>query len=122
MTTKNTRSIVVGDRIKWTETVWGGSHRRPHALGERTLVAVVLRESYGAKTGQHTFTLEVCGGRGLEVPKSGAKIRRKGRNLYRDDHMEILDRADDCVDRMDEKHERGAHAKAEAAHRRYWNF
>ena len=118
MATKNTRSIVVGDRIKWTETVWGGGHRRPRAMGKRTIVAVVLRESYGAKTGQHTFSLDVWGGSGLDAPRPGAKIRRKGRSLYRDDHLEILDRADNYVERMEEKHERGAHAKTEAWYRK----
>lgn len=39
----------------------------------RIIEGTVIKESYGEKTGQHTFTIEEC---------DGNKIIVKGRNLY----------------------------------------
>jgi hypothetical protein len=75
-------SVVKGDTIKFTEAVWGGSRHRPRHLGERINTARVLKESYGEKTGQHTFSLEIIESEGEQPLSPGAKTRRKGRNIY----------------------------------------
>lgn len=111
-------SVVRGDRIKWTEPVFeGGSfgryRRAPTKIGERTIFAEVIRESYGAEKQQHTFSLLVISSEGTEAPEPGAAIRRKGRNLYRNDCLRL--RWDDESKRgevAEEKHKRGAAARA----------
>ena len=84
MSTLNaTGDVVVGDRITFTEGVFGGSHRNPNYLGDREIVAEVIRDSYGASKQQHTFTLRVISSAGFDPVKVGKEIRRKGRNVYR---------------------------------------
>ena len=104
--------IVVGDRILYTESVFGGSFRRPKYIGERTILADVLRESYGETTGQHTFSLQVIEAFGEQPPKAGAKIRRKGRNIYRNgvSRREWSDESKRAAI-ADEKHIRGDAAR-----------
>ena len=79
------RKIAVEDiaQTQFNETVFGGSHRRPVALGTRRIAATVIRDSYGAGKQQHTFTLVVAGSDGCHALRRGATIRRKGRNIYR---------------------------------------
>ena len=78
-----TGDVVRGDRIRFSEAVFGGSHRRPKFLGLRTIEAEVLTESYGADRQQHTFSLLVHASDGIDAPAPGKRIRRKGRNIYR---------------------------------------
>ena len=40
-------------QTQFNETVFGGSHRRPVALGTRRIAATVIRDSYGAGKQQH---------------------------------------------------------------------
>jgi hypothetical protein len=116
--------IVVGDEIEWTEPVWDTAYstfrrgRRGKApAGERTIRANVLRESYGERTGQHTFTLEVLSADGYKPPAVGETLRRKGRNLYGNlvDHMPGPDVGRDG--RADDKHRRGDAARQARAER-----
>jgi len=46
-------------KISITEPVFSGSYRRPKFVGERTIVGTIVRDSYGAQSGQHTFTVSV---------------------------------------------------------------
>lgn len=77
-------NIVAGDRICWREPVFGAYYRgrRARPAGERTIQAVVVRESYGATRGQHTFTLRVERSQGYCAIEPGKQILRKGRSLY----------------------------------------
>lgn len=113
-----TASIVAGDTIRWTEAVFSGGsfgrYRRKAAFeGERSIVARVLKESYGAENQQHTFTLEVISAEGVEAPSAGETIRRKGRNIYRSG-VERLPWADEAARgrALAEKHARGDAARA----------
>lgn len=110
-TTSN--SIVTGDTIKFTEAVFGGSFRKPRFIGERTITANVMRESYGAAKQQHTFTLEVLECTGTEPLAVGTVTRRKGRNIYRNQVLRLLwnDEAARQVVTA-EKHARGDLARA----------
>ena len=77
-----TGDVCQGDVILFSETVFGGSHRSPVALGTRRIAATVIRDSYGAGKQQHTFTLVVAGSDGCHALRRGATIRRKGRNAW----------------------------------------
>ena len=78
------QNLVIGTEIEWTEGVFAGSHRRPKYVGDRKIHGVVLKESYGEKKGQHTFTIKVlaCEGMSADEGISKGKILRKGRNVY----------------------------------------
>jgi len=120
--------ILKGQIIEWTEGVWDsryrprsrwGRSRSPNPPdGERTIRARVLRESYGERCGQHTFTLEVlsaCGYRANEVLAKGT-IRRKGRVLYRD--CRLVEDVPNHEELAAEKHQRGNIARADREARR----
>lgn len=64
-----------------------------------TVEALVIKESYGLQTAQHTFTLQ---------RPDGSKFRIKGRNLYANGVYRKLWR-DESARKLvaDEKHERG---------------
>ena len=111
--------VVVGDQIRYNESVWGGSHRKPRRLGERTVCGEVLRDSYGAAKQQHTFTIQVMTSSGFDALAPGAKICRKGRNVYRGKPQRL--KWPDESDRLavaDEKHARGDAARDERDERR----
>ena len=42
-----TGDICLGDTIQFTEAVFGGSYRKPRYLGDRTITAKVVNDSYG---------------------------------------------------------------------------
>lgn len=86
---QRTYNIIKGDLIVFKESVFGGNYRNPVYEGERTIKAKVLKESYGKKRGQHTFTLkviDVSGTRANEI-LGRETIRRKGRNLYKECYL-----------------------------------
>ena len=111
----NTRGadLVVGDDITFRESVYKYSpySRKSKFLGERLVAAIILRESYGDKKQQHTFTLEVTGSLGYEAIPEGTIIRRKGRNLY--DYLIYWQPAIDSerAKRAEDKHIRGTNAR-----------
>ena len=112
--------VVTGDTIRFAESVFGGSYRKPRYRGSRTIEAEVVRDSYGAAKQQHTFTLRVIGSTGVEALEAGKTIRRKGRNVYRGqpDRLQWSDESErDIV--AAEKHRRGDTARAARDDRRY---
>lgn len=78
-----TGDVVAGDRIRFTEAVFGGTFRRPQYIGDRTVEAEVLRDSYGKVEQQHTFTIRIIRCEGVEPLAAGTITHRKGRNIYR---------------------------------------
>jgi (S)-2-hydroxy-acid oxidase len=78
-----TGDVVVGDTILFTETVWGGNYKSPINEGERTIIAEVVKDSYGEKKQQHTFSLKVLSSYGSKPLREKIITRRKGRNVYR---------------------------------------
>lgn len=80
-----TGDVACGDEIIFTEGVfvYRGHHTKPKFLGSRTVQAKVIKESYGKKKQQHTFTLIITGGEGFDPIRLGEKICRKGRVIYR---------------------------------------
>jgi hypothetical protein len=73
-------AIRTGDRVKFTLPIFsGGSFYRgrqtgkPKVVGEQEFSGVIVKHSYGAERGQHTFTV---------LLDDGSKKLVKGRNLY----------------------------------------
>jgi hypothetical protein len=111
--------VVTGDTIRFTESVFGGSYRKPRYLGQRAVRAEVTRDSYGGAKQQHTFTLRVIRSTGFECIETGKLIRRKARNVYKGEPERL--RWADNVERDNvaaEKHERGGAARAARDERR----
>jgi len=74
-------NLTAGTQIKLKEQVFEG-YPRSRLAGVREIIGTISKESYGAKRGQHTFTIEVESSSGYKAPDCGKKIRRKGRNVY----------------------------------------
>ena len=97
-----TGDACAGDEIIFGESVFTGSWRHARYAGCRVVRARIIRDSYGEKCGQHTFTLEL---------QDGSTVRRKARNVYANWTMA---RTRDPVERMaalDDKHNRGDTAR-----------
>lgn len=108
-----------GDVILFSEAVFGGSFRKPKFLGERRIVARIVKDSYGNAKQQHTFSLEVIASDGYDALTPGAKTTRKGRNIYRNGTMRQPwndEAARKTV--LDDKHDRGDAARAIRAERK----
>lgn len=119
-----TGDVCQGDVILFRETVWSGAQygkRKP--AGERSILALVERDSYGAAKQQHTFTLVVLWSHGVQPLERGTRTRRKGRNVYRNGTMRAP-WADEAArqEALDEKHRRGEAARAERERRRMGDF
>lgn len=116
-----TGDVVTGDVIRFSEAVFGGSHRSPKYLGDRTISARVVKDSYGADKQQHTFSLVILASEGVQGDKypPGSKTTRKGRNVYRNTVMR-QQWADESLRSIaaDEKHDRGGKARAQRDQRR----
>jgi len=113
-----TGDVVAGDHVRFKETVFRGSWRRPKPVGDRIVEGIVTKDSYGEKKQQHTFTLQVTDSSGVEPLTVGKKIRRKGRNVYRNGTLR-QPWSDESQRELakDEKHQRGDSARAARQHR-----
>ena len=108
-----TGDVCAGDTILFEEAVFGGSYRSPKFMGNRTIAAKVLRDSYGRAKQQHTFVMEVIWCEGYDPLRAGTHFRRRGRNVYRQGTKRLP--WDDEGQRqgvLAEKHQRGDHARA----------
>lgn len=101
--------LVTGMLIRFSEAVFTGSYPHAQFSHERGIVALIVKESYGAEKGQHTFTLQVvsCSDDSLSA---FSQIRRKGRNVYKS--VNILSSPDNAKELAEEKHGRGKCARA----------
>lgn len=120
MTWQNcTGDAVAGDTIRFREAVFGGSFRKPQYLGDRTIIAEIIRDSYGAAKQQHTFTLRIIESSGFEPLAVGTVTRRKGRNVYRQGTERLAWENEDArYSAATEKHMRGDAARAAREARR----
>jgi len=99
-----TGDACVGDFVEFERATFTGSHRKPKFAGMVTVRGEIIRESYGKEKQQHTFTI---------LLEDGTTTRIKGRNLYANGCRRRR-WADETQRRavLDEKHERGAAARA----------
>lgn len=107
-----TGDACTGDTILFTEEVWGGSWKHPTLIGERTLAAEILKDSYGAVKQTHTFTLKVIECEGTDAIAAGTVLRRKGHTVYKNGtrRLEWTDESQRKIN-LDEKHARGDAAR-----------
>ena len=92
-----------GDQIAFARAVFSGSLWHPRFAGYEVVEATIIRDSYGAKKQQHTFSL---------LLKDGRVVRRKARNVYR---VITMAKPRDLAEREEalrEKHARGDAARA----------
>ena len=114
-----TGDAVTGDKVRFTEAVFAGSRRNPTFVGTRTIEAEITRDSYGADKQQHTFSMTVIAADGEQAPDSGARIRRKGRNLYRNGtYRAAWADEEQRLAAVAEKHGRGDAARADRQQRK----
>ena len=119
----STGDVVVGDIIEFTEKVWGGSFKNPYELGKRIIIAKVIKDSYGKKKQQHTFTIEIIKSSGYNSLEEGIKTTRKGRNIYRFGTKRLLwKNENNREDVASEKHKRGQSARQKRAVRREYEL
>ncbi len=76
-------NLLKGQIIEWTEKVFLDHGKNAIFCGERTNTGQIIKESYGEKRGQHTFTILIQASRGYHALSVGKKVCRKGRNVYR---------------------------------------
>jgi hypothetical protein len=124
--TTATGDVVAGDLVEWTEGVFSGFCGRsrwgrgsPKHLGDRRVMAEILRDSYGVEKQQHTFTIRVLASDGYAALAPGTVTTRKGRNVYRNGCERIV-WVDESARQAaaDEKHMRGSEARAARERRR----
>jgi hypothetical protein len=105
--------VVTGDHIEFERDIWGGTYRNPKHLGTETIQEIILRESYGLKKQQHTFTL---------LDYAGNEFRIKGRNIYKYGvKRKQWKNEEQRIVVANEKHSRGADARNERS-KRIYNF
>lgn len=122
---RNEGDIVQGDRITWKEPVFEGfrpgagkwGRKQATCVGERTITGTVIKESYGAARGQHTFTILVESSEGFHAVAPGTKILRKGRNLYPNLEEHEYSDSPGREAAAEDKHQRGASARQEREER-----
>lgn len=98
--------------IRFTEAVFIGNYPKAKFSHERTIEGIIVKDSYGSKTGQHTFTIKVldCDDDSLS---QGQLVRRKGRNVYR--NCVVLEYPENHKDLAEDKHERSDAVKGSIA-------
>lgn len=101
--------------IKFTEAVFIGTYPKAKFSHERTITGKITKDSYGQKTGQHTFSIDVieCDDDNYSC---GENIRRKGRNVYR--NCKVIAYPDNHQELADEKHSRSKSKKEGIAMKR----
>ena len=104
-----TGDCVVGDEVSFERASFTGSFRNAKFSGFELIQGKIVADSYGRDKQQHTFTIELL---------DGSKVTIKGRNLYANGTYRKL-----WVDESqrglvaDEKHARGAKARAAREYR-----
>ena len=100
---KNT-DLVVGDTILWIEPEFTGSFKNARFDGYTYKIGEIVKDSYGSKKAQHTFTIKL---------DNGEKVMKKGRTIMKE-YSTVLKQADNREASLDEKHKRGISAKKDA--------
>lgn len=103
-----TGDACIGDEVAFARATFSGSYRRPRFAGYEIVCGTIIRDSYGSKMQQHTFTIETDGG----------EVRIKGRNLY--SVLTLAKPRDEWERRaaLAEKHRRGDAARSARERRR----
>lgn len=113
-TTNCTGDVVLGDEVSFERAVFSGSYPRSKFSHFELVQGKVINDSYGRDKQQHTFTIELL---------NGEKTTIKGRNLYANGTYRKL-WANETLrgQAAEEKHVRGAAARAAKEHRLNYGF
>lgn len=107
------KNIVIGCHITWSEAVFEGDYlKETKYIGDRINEGLVIKESYGDKKAQHTFTIEIIKSEGIQPIEISKKIRRKGRNLYKG--LLVNNIPNDIDEKTKDKNKRSNDAKIKA--------
>lgn len=112
----NTPDAAVGDIVIFTEPFFEGSYPNSRFSHKDKEMCLIVKDSYGAKRAQHTFTLCILDSEGSTRSK-GENFRKKARNIYGSDGYCLFPLA--SQEAREEKHQRGA--EADANKRAIWN-
>ena len=105
-----TGDCVVGDAVCFSRAVFTGKYPRARFAGYELVIGKIIRDSYGEKRQQHTFTIEL---------EDGSTTRIKGRNLYANGtYRKPWEDESQRGVAVEEKHERGNVARAAREQRR----
>ncbi len=99
-------NLTAGTIVKFEEAIFTGSYKKPKFSHTATHTVRILRESYGARRGQHSFTLEVIES---TERRRGEVFRKMGRNLY--PTAQVIEYPKDHQEKVEEKRARAAIAK-----------
>jgi len=106
-----TGNVCEGDVINFEQAVFTGNYPKARFSHMESIYALVLKDSYGEKKQQHTFTI-------LKL-NTFDTTHVKGRNIYRNGTIRLLwndEYQRDCV--LEEKYERGTKNRIERAKRK----
>jgi hypothetical protein len=99
-----TGDACVGDQVKFERAVFTGSFKKPKFSHNETIEGEIIRDSYGDKKQQHTFTLRLS---------DESIILIKGRNLYRNGCLRAEWKDEkERAKILSEKHNRGSAARS----------
>lgn len=104
-----TYDVCRGDYIRFYKKIFVGKYPNAKYIGEESMEGEVIKESYGLKRGQHTFTIKTEEG----------NIRMKGRNLYELCYRKEWENEEERKRILDEKHERAYQVKNSIKERIY---
>lgn len=74
-------NLIKGQIIQWSEPVFKGYPNSKY-LGERLNTGLILKDSYGSKRGQHSFSIQITESKGVDPLPVNSIRNRLGRNLY----------------------------------------
>jgi len=101
--------LTKGCLIKFSEAVFIGKYPKGKFSYRRSITALIIKDSYGQKRGQHTFTLQVIESDDPSI-QNKEFIRRKGRNVYQDCKVMVYPKQHAVLAK--DKHKRAKIAKA----------
>jgi len=96
---------IKGDYVVFTRSIFGTYNRKKRTaefLGTEEIQGIIINESYGEITAQHTFTIKLL---------NGNKKLIKGRNFYKNCVRALWIDENERNKIADEKHDRGTKAK-----------
>ena len=108
-----TGDCCTGDDVAFERATFTGSFRNAKFAGFERIEGRIVKESYGMEKQQHTFTLDLGEGKILRI---------KGRNLYTNGtYRKPWANESARYEVLDEKHERGAIARADRDERKIFS-
>jgi len=105
-------NLVTGTIFNGTFPVFTGSHRNARFSHEVSVKGVIVKDSYGAATGQHTFQFEILESSHPSDFAVGTVYRKMGRNMY--PNVTRCERPADYIEQAERKALRAEFSSAKA--------